>query len=709
MGKSIAFWVNGTSGYHAMTVVGYNDDIWTDINGNGTVDSGEKGAFRIANSWGTGWKEGGFSWMAYDALKANSSVNGAPSAGRIDGWSPARAHWVTARANYSPQLVAEFTLEHAKRNQLRVTLGMSETNQTQPSSTWYPKMISFDGGAYAFDGTTTPISATFAFDFTDLVETADGQRFHLGLYDSSSGDPVDLYTYSLIDVANGETTVHSVDVPQSGDDEQLYTFIDYEMGSVNQAPTARVSATPVSGVAPLSVSFNAGASSDSDGTISSYHWSFGDGSSGSGITASHTYTQAGQRTAVLTVTDNDGATDTASVVITVGAANQSPTARISASPISGVAPLSVSFNAGASSDSDGTITSYHWSFGDGSSASGITASHTYTQAGQRTAVLTVTDNDGATDTASVVITVGAANQAPTARISATPVSGVAPLSVSFNAGASSDSDGTITSYHWSFGDGSSASGITASHTYTQAGQRTAVLTVTDNDGATDTASVVITVGAANQAPTARISATPVSGVAPLSVSFNAGASSDSDGTITSYHWSFGDGSSGSGITASHTYTGTGQHTAVLTVTDSAGATDSESVVISVGQINQAPVAEASANQESGTAPLLVTFSASASSDSDGTIASYHWNFGDGSSASGVSAAHTYTQAGQFTAMLTVTDNVGATDTATIDITVDATALSNENESDSLSVAPSSSGSGGSGGCFLETMSWGAAR
>ena len=245
--------VNGTAGYHAMTVVGYNDDIWTDINGNGTVDSGEKGAFRIANSWGTGWKEGGFSWMAYDALKGNSSVAGAPSAGRIDGWSPARAHWVTARANYSPQLVAEFTLEHAKRNQLRVTLGMSETNQSQPSSTWYPQMISFDGGAYAFDGTTTPISATFAFDFTDLVETADGQRFHLGLYDSTSGDPVDLYTYSLIDVANGETTVHSVDVPQSGDDEQLYTFIDYEMGSVNQAPTARVSATPVSGVAPITV------------------------------------------------------------------------------------------------------------------------------------------------------------------------------------------------------------------------------------------------------------------------------------------------------------------------------------------------------------------------------------------------------------------------------------------------------------------------
>ncbi len=100
-GKNCAYWVNGTSGYHAMTVVGYNDDIWVDINGNGAVDPGEKGAFRIANSWGTGWGEGGFAWMAYDALKNPSAVSGGPSTGRVTGWSPSRAHWVTARPSVS--------------------------------------------------------------------------------------------------------------------------------------------------------------------------------------------------------------------------------------------------------------------------------------------------------------------------------------------------------------------------------------------------------------------------------------------------------------------------------------------------------------------------------------------------------------------------------------------------------------------------------
>ena len=156
VGKKCAYWVNGTAGYHAMTVVGYNDDIWVDINGNGYVDAGEKGAFRIANSWGTGWQEDGFAWMAYDALKNPSAVIGGPSTSRVLGWSPARAHWVTATTSYQPSMVAEFTLNHLKRNQLRLTLGTSDPAATLPSVTWQPKMIYSQGGAYAFDGLRQP-------------------------------------------------------------------------------------------------------------------------------------------------------------------------------------------------------------------------------------------------------------------------------------------------------------------------------------------------------------------------------------------------------------------------------------------------------------------------------------------------------------------------------------------------------------------------
>jgi PKD repeat protein len=156
--------------------------------------------------------------------------------------------------------------------------------------------------------------------------------------------------------------------------------------------------------------------------------------------------------------------------------------------------LTVSFDGSGSNDADGSISSYSWSFGDGYGASSASVDHTYTSAGQFTAVLTVTDDDGATNSASVVITVNEpANQAPTADVSATPISGDSPLTVSFDGSGSGDADGTISSYRWSFGDGSSATGMTVDHTYNSAGQFTAVLTVTDNDGDTDTDSVTITV------------------------------------------------------------------------------------------------------------------------------------------------------------------------------------------------------------------------
>lgn len=88
-----------------------------------------------------------------------------------------------------------------------------------------------------------------------------------------------------------------------------------------------------------------------------------------------------------------------------------------------------------------------------------------------------------------------------------------------------------------------------------------------------------------------------------------------------------------------------------------------------GAANQPPVAVASANPTTGTAPLAVNFNGAGSSDPDGTIASYQWNFGDGATGSGATPAHTYANAGSYTAVLTVTDNLGATGTASVGITV----------------------------------------
>ena len=95
---------------------------------------------------------------------------------------------------------------------------------------------------------------------------------------------------------------------------------------VNQTPVARVTATPVSGSAPLTVAFDGRSSSDPDGSIVSYAWAFGDGGSATGATASRTYQAAGSYTAQLTVTDNQGATHAATLAITVSAGATVPAA-----------------------------------------------------------------------------------------------------------------------------------------------------------------------------------------------------------------------------------------------------------------------------------------------------------------------------------------------------------------------------------------------
>lgn len=317
VGKSACYWVNGTSGYHAMTVVGYNDNIWVDINANGVVDTGEKGAFRIANSWSTDWGEAGFFWMAYDALKNPSAVSGGPNAGRVTAWTPPMAHWVVARTGYEPVLLAKFTLNHLKRDQLGITLGTSDTSQSVPSTIWIPNAIYYEGGAYVFDGSTVAVDGTFVFDFTDIAPAVSGiKRFYLGVYDSTALDPAQVKDFRLIDLAKtGE--VISIDVPKTIDAGQAYCAIDYSYDSGNVAPIAVITVSTTSGIAPLAVSFDASASYDPDGSISAYQWDFGDGVTASGVVVSHTYTREGDFNARLTVTDNQGVAGSAIVAISV--------------------------------------------------------------------------------------------------------------------------------------------------------------------------------------------------------------------------------------------------------------------------------------------------------------------------------------------------------------------------------------------------------
>ncbi|MGI9319299.1 MAG: PKD domain-containing protein, partial [bacterium] len=242
----------------------------------------------------------------------------------------------------------------------------------------------------------------------------------------------------------------SIDEDQIGDAERSHTSeqVAYLVisGQSNTAPVASFTATPAIGDAPLTVNVDASGSSDGDGTITNYDWNFGDGNTGSGVTTSHQYTATGSYTLILTVTDDDGETDQTTTSITVALPNQVPLASFTANPIDGDAPLIINVDAAGSSDVDGTITNYVWDFGDGSADTGIAASSQYSTAGDYTVTLTVTDDDGATDQATLLITVTELNQQPIASLTAIPTSGDTPLTVNVDASGSSDPDGTITDY-----------------------------------------------------------------------------------------------------------------------------------------------------------------------------------------------------------------------------------------------------------------------
>ncbi|WP_406832168.1 PKD domain-containing protein [Pedococcus sp. KACC 23699] len=242
----------------------------------------------------------------------------------------------------------------------------------------------------------------------------------------------------------------------------------------NLPPTAAF----VTKTAGRTLSVDAKSSSDPDGPLASYSWTFGDGATASGATVNHTYAAPGSYVVTLTVADPQGATAATTQTVTV--VNAPPTAAFTTS----AAALAVTVDASPSSDPDGTVSSYAWDFGDGSTGTGRTTTHTYSVAGTFPIKLTVADDSGATATVTRSITVLPANQAPVAAFTA---SAAGDLTASMDASGSSDPDGTIAGYAWAFGDSTTGSGRMVTHRFPAPGTYSVVLTVTDDRGATTSA------------------------------------------------------------------------------------------------------------------------------------------------------------------------------------------------------------------------------
>lgn len=242
VGEAACTYMNGTLGGHFLTIVGYDDNIWIDVNENGQVDAGERGAFLVANSWGPFWGNAGYIWVSYDAFLNISAVPNGPSAQRV-ALASAENNYVFAvtpkTANYKPSLIGQFTLNQAYRNQISVQAGESSTTQTTPSNTFPCYALMNQGGLLEFNGTSpdNPITtATFAVDLTDLLGTSTSeQRYYLLIDDNRAGSPTNLTAFSLLDL------VHNSQVNYSGtslqwDNSAIRPYIDYTFNH-NPPPT----------------------------------------------------------------------------------------------------------------------------------------------------------------------------------------------------------------------------------------------------------------------------------------------------------------------------------------------------------------------------------------------------------------------------------------------------------------------------------------
>ena len=252
----------------------------------------------------------------------------------------------------------------------------------------------------AFTKGAGTVFATIGTGGTPLrdVNTADPDALYFAKFSGANAAP----SYGSLDVkTTSDTLIAGFTAASGGPFSDAFTI-----SPAGQAPNSPPTADFAPNCTALSCSFDGTGSVDTDGTITSYAWDFGDGTTGTGPSPTHQYTSPGTPPVVLTVTDDDGATNSKAQQIVVGSPpNQAPVAGFSVS----CEVLVCSVNGWASTDADGQITNYSWDFGDGGTATGVTATHAYSTAGTYPITLRVTDDDAAANETT-------SNAAPTAAL-----------------------------------------------------------------------------------------------------------------------------------------------------------------------------------------------------------------------------------------------------------------------------------------------------
>ena len=278
--------------------------------------------------------------------------------------------------------------------------------------------------------------------------------------------------------------VYTVTLVVTDDDEESGS-ISSEVFLVNVGPTAGFTFYPDEGTVGVDIRFM-DQSLDPERRDLEYLWFFDDEGNSTERNPLHVFSSSGTKTVRLTVTDDEGESNTITREIMVFPRSR-PVADFYFTPDGGTIEDVVQFE-DKSVDDDGYIASWSWDFGDGRDSSRSEPDHQFSDHGVHYVTLAVEDNDGNQDSVTKQVTV--VNLSPTAEFSASTTSARVGDEIRFTDG-SSDPEGKPLQYDWDFGDGSSSGERSPVHEFGEAGTFTVELTVTDDDGASESANVSV--------------------------------------------------------------------------------------------------------------------------------------------------------------------------------------------------------------------------
>jgi uncharacterized repeat protein (TIGR01451 family) len=424
--------------------------------------------------------------------------------------------------------------------------------------------------------------------------------------------------------------------------------------------------------------FDGSGSYDPDGSIISYTWNFGDGRLGNNKVVKHSYSDNGNYLVTLTVTDEFGVMDYHHINVLV--LNRPPLAKLEVAS-KNINKKEITFDASSSIDSDGTVTEYYFDFGDGTNSGWIntpTVAHVFTDVSKLYTIgLSVKDDDGAVNENLAALEISV-NDRPIPQLIIDTLEAYTYSEILLSGISSTDPDGKISSYYFDFGDGSNSGWVSTpevTHQYIDGTRKyTVSLSVKDDLGSLSTSSSSTEILIKNRKPQPSLVIDGMEVYVNDEVVFKASESSDLDGEILEYYFNFGDNTNSGWITESvvkHTYTGITQEFSVeLQVKDDDGYIAKTTLSFQV--TNRVPYTDAGAEQDSEVGEP-VNFNAGNSYDPDGSILTYNWNFGDGTTSEWSSSpeiTHSYAKADDYTVTLTVSDGVlKAKDTCVVNVKV----------------------------------------